>query len=68
MSNHTRVLALTVAGAAALLASAATPASAVPDPVGLLTCATESAGDVTALLDPAGPAAPEVPLTSCLAP
>ncbi|MFE0190170.1 hypothetical protein [Streptomyces sp. NPDC059008] len=63
-----RVITVTL-GTLALLGVLASPAGAVPDPVGLLTCATQSAGDITALVDPADLAAPaEIPLTSCLAP
>ena len=47
----------------------AAPANAVPDPEGTVTSMTESAGDVTSLVDPAGPGAPsEVPGSDCLAP
>ncbi|MEV0375591.1 hypothetical protein AB0I10_38595 [Streptomyces sp. NPDC050636] len=56
-------------GTLAFLGVLASPASAVPDPVGTITCLTESAGDVTALVDPASPGVPsEIPGASCLAP
>ncbi|WP_314615718.1 hypothetical protein [Streptomyces stackebrandtii] len=44
----------------------AAPANAVPDPVGTVTCVTESAGDVTSLVDPASPGVlSEVPGEGC---
>jgi hypothetical protein len=47
----------------------ATPAHAVPDPVGTVDCVTQSAGDVTSLVDPATPETPsEVPGANCLTP
>ncbi|TJZ57030.1 hypothetical protein FCH28_06025 [Streptomyces piniterrae] len=56
-------------GTLAFLGVLASPASAVPDPVGTVTCLTQSVGDVTALVDPANPGIPaEIPGASCLAP
>ncbi|MFE0171060.1 hypothetical protein ACFWZ2_01985 [Streptomyces sp. NPDC059002] len=55
--------------AASLLGAFAAPAAAVPDPVGTVTCVTEAAGDITALVDPASPGVPsELPGAACLAP
>lgn len=58
-----------VLGAVALLGALAVPAGAAPDPVGTVDCLTQSAGDVTSLVDPASPGLPsEVPGAACLAP
>ncbi|MEV8021630.1 hypothetical protein AB0O76_35930 [Streptomyces sp. NPDC086554] len=58
-----------ILGAVALMGALAAPASAVPDPVGTVTCVAQAAGDVTSLVDPASPGVPsEVPGTACLAP
>ncbi|MEU7583950.1 hypothetical protein AB0B50_40950 [Streptomyces sp. NPDC041068] len=56
-------------GAVSLVGVLAGTASAVPDPVTTVDCLTQSAGDVTTLVDPASPGVPaEVPGASCLAP
>ncbi|QLE74899.1 hypothetical protein FGW37_27845 [Streptomyces rectiverticillatus] len=61
-----RRIAAVVLGAACLLGVSTTTATAVPDPVAVITCA---AGDLTALVDPAALGAPpEIPGTGCLAP
>ncbi|MFH8488999.1 hypothetical protein [Streptomyces longisporoflavus] len=58
-----------ILGAVALLGALAAPANAIPDPVGTVDCLTQSAGDVTSLVDPASPGLPsEVPGAACLAP
>ncbi|MEV5982935.1 hypothetical protein [Streptomyces sp. NPDC052114] len=58
-----------ILGTVSLLGVLAVPASAVPDPVGTVDCLTQSAGDVTSLVDPASPGVPsEVPGAACLAP
>lgn len=64
-----RRIAVLALGVAAFIGVLATPASAVPDPVGTITCLAESAGDVTSLVDPASPGVPsEIPGSNCLAP
>lgn len=63
-----RRIAAVVVGTVVLLGAAAPLASAVPDPVALVDCATTSAGDLTTLVDPSAIALPsEVPGASCLA-
>ncbi|MFC5144337.1 hypothetical protein [Streptomyces aureoversilis] len=61
-----RRIAAVVLGAACFLGVSTTTATAAPDPVAVVTCAT---GDVMALVElPAPGAPPEVPLAHCLAP
>lgn len=58
-----------ILGAVALLGALAAPASAIPDPISTVDCLTQSAGDVTSVVDPASPGVPsEVPGAACLAP
>ncbi|GGZ22577.1 hypothetical protein [Streptomyces poonensis] len=58
-----------VLGTVTLLAATTTTASAVPDPVAAVECLTQSAGDLTTVVDPSAPGVPaEVPGVSCLAP
>ncbi|CAL9497912.1 hypothetical protein SUDANB176_03383 [Streptomyces sp. enrichment culture] len=64
-----RRIATVTLGGLVLLGFLATPAGAVPDPVGLVTCITGSATEITSLVDPADLTAPsELPVTACLAP
>ncbi|MFI6292397.1 hypothetical protein ACIBEJ_12480 [Nonomuraea sp. NPDC050790] len=68
MPRTTRLIALSALAAAGLLLATA-PAHAVIDPAATLICLTESAVDVTALVDPASPGVPaEVPAVGCLQP
>ena len=55
---------------ALLLGAFASPAIADPDPANTVGCLSQTAGDVTTFVDPAGPGTtpPEVPGTACLTP
>ncbi|MFI6386530.1 hypothetical protein ACIBHY_15615 [Nonomuraea sp. NPDC050547] len=68
MPRTTRLLALSALAAGGLLLATA-PAHAVVDPAAVLGCLTETAVDVTALVDPTAPGVPaEVPAVHCLQP
>ncbi|MBH1933011.1 hypothetical protein I5Q34_01680 [Streptomyces sp. AV19] len=70
-----RRLVVVCLGVLAFFGFAVSPASAVPDPVGIVACVAETPAAVTelvdpaALLDPAGLLDPTgLPVVSCLAP
>ncbi|GAA3562135.1 hypothetical protein GCM10022419_048520 [Nonomuraea rosea] len=64
-----RRIAAAAALAGAVILIAAPASHAVVDPIGMGTCLSSSAADVTSLIDPAAPGVPaEVPGVACLTP
>lgn len=67
--SRTRAAAIVIALVPIGLLGSTSGASAAPDPSEIGTCLTESAGDLTALVDPSAPGVPsEVPAVHCLQP
>ncbi|GAA3470590.1 hypothetical protein [Nonomuraea roseola] len=69
MRPTARLLTAATLTAGGLLLFTAQPAHAIIDPITTISCLTETAADVTALVDPAAVAAPaEAPAVHCLQP
>lgn len=68
MKSLFRLASLTVVAVAAT-AGLALPAAAIPDPSSVISCLTESVGDLTSLVDPSSLASPtDLPAVGCLTP